>query len=70
MSRVGRMPIKVPAGVKVKINDNEVVVSGPKGELSRNFNADMAIKLDDETVTSLKEIESLCRRMRGILQSS
>jgi len=47
MSRIGKAPIDIPQGVVVDIKRNEVVVTGPKGELSRSFNADMQIKLDD-----------------------
>ncbi len=47
MSRVGRMPIPVPEGVKVEIRENKVAVSGPKGEIHRQFNPDMAITLED-----------------------
>ncbi|MDD5487124.1 MAG: 50S ribosomal protein L6, partial [Dehalococcoidales bacterium] len=38
MSRIGRMPITVPAGVTVEIKENEIKVKGPKGELSRTVN--------------------------------
>jgi len=47
MSRIGRLPITVPQGVKVKIEDGQVTVTGPKGELSRKFNPEMGIKLED-----------------------
>lgn len=47
MSRIGKLPITVPAGVDVKIgNDNEVTVKGPKGTLSRKLHSDMILKLD------------------------
>lgn len=48
MSRIGKAPIDIPQGVVVDIKRNKVVVTGPKGELSRSFNADMKIKLDDK----------------------
>ena len=47
MSRIGKALIDIPQGVVVDIKRNKVVVTGPKGELSRSFNADMKIKLDD-----------------------
>ena len=48
MSRIGRMPIAVPAGVTVDIaENNHVTVKGPKGELSRIFPAEMSIALED-----------------------
>ena len=51
MSRIGRMPIAIPAGVTVDIaENNQVTVKGPKGELSRVLPEEMEIKLDGEQV--------------------
>lgn len=47
MSRIGRMPIKVPAGIQVEIEDSQVRVRGPKGELTRLFHPDMIISLEE-----------------------
>ena len=46
MSRIGKKPITIPAGVEVKLNGNEVTVKGPKGELSNTFNSDIAIAIE------------------------
>jgi large subunit ribosomal protein L6 len=44
MSRIGRLPIQVPAGVTVTIaDDNTVTVKGPKGELSQKVNKDIKV---------------------------
>ena len=51
MSRVGQMPITVPQGVSVAIEQDEVTVSGTKGELRRRFSPDMSIALNDDTLT-------------------
>lgn len=51
MSRIGRSPITVPAGVTVKIEDNFVTVKGPKGELSRQINKDMILKQEADVIT-------------------
>ena len=52
MSRIGKMPITVPAGVKVEIDDNNfVTVTGPKGTLSGQFSNEMVIKRDGDTIT-------------------
>ncbi len=51
MSRIGKMPITVPAGVDVKVADNLVTVKGPKGTLSQQFSKELAIKLEDGVIT-------------------
>ncbi|MGD1996763.1 MAG: 50S ribosomal protein L6 [Anaerolineae bacterium] len=47
MSRVGRMPIPLPEGVTAEVKGNKVTVRGPKGELTRTFDPDMEIVLED-----------------------
>jgi len=47
VSRIGRLPIPVPAGVKVDINGSLVTVVGPRGELVKEFHRDMGIALED-----------------------
>jgi large subunit ribosomal protein L6 len=48
MSRIGKMPIAIPAGVTVEIKDNNVVsVKGPKGTLEKSFPTEMTIKTED-----------------------
>ena len=52
MSRIGRAPITVPAGVEITLGDNNVVtVKGPKGTLTQQFDANMAIAVDAGVVT-------------------
>mgnify|MGYP002732485400 FL=1 len=50
MSRVGRKPVEIPAGVTVTLNGNTVTVKGPKGELTRTFHSDIEIKVEDNIV--------------------
>jgi len=50
MSRIGKMPITVPSGVKVNMDGNTVTVSGPKGELSRSLPEEMLIKMEGDTI--------------------
>ncbi len=49
MSRIGRMPIAIPAGVTVKVDGNVVTVKGPKGELSRTVPKDMILEMENNT---------------------
>ncbi len=51
MSRIGKKPITIPAGVTVTVNGCEVTVKGPKGELKNSFNPDMAIKVEGTEIT-------------------
>ena len=52
MSRIGRAPITVPAGVEITLGDNNVVtVKGPKGTLIKQFNANMIIAMDNGVLT-------------------
>jgi len=51
MSRIGKQLIEVPSGVEVKINDDAVVVKGPKGELTQLLHKDVLVELKDNIVT-------------------
>ena len=52
MSRIGKMPIAIPAGVQISIaENNEVTVKGPKGELKRVFAPEMEIKVNGAEAT-------------------
>ena len=51
MSRIGRLPVTVPSGVKVEIGDNNFVsVKGPKGQLSRTFTPEISIMMEGNQV--------------------
>jgi large subunit ribosomal protein L6 len=51
MSRIGRQPITVPAGVSIAIEPELVTVNGPKGELSERINREMSVAHDGDTIT-------------------
>jgi large subunit ribosomal protein L6 len=50
MSRIGRMPIPLPEGVKVDVQGSQVTVKGPKGTLSRSLHPDMEVAVEDNQV--------------------
>ena len=58
MSRIGKLPISVPAGVDVNIDGCNVTVKGPKGALSREFKPSMKIALNDGVMTVVPETQS------------
>ena len=51
MSRIGKKPIIIPAGVDVQINGNEITVKGPKGALTRNIHPNITIEKNDNVIT-------------------
>ena len=75
MSRIGRMPIAIPAGVTVDIaENNHVTVKGPKGTLERTLPIEMEIKLDGSEVTvtrpnDVKKMKSLHGLTRTLINN-
>jgi large subunit ribosomal protein L6 len=70
MSRIGKAPIAVPAGVAVKIENSEVSVKGPKGELKRTFNPEMLIVLEDGMVKVARPSEDrMHRSLHGLTRT-
>ena len=51
MSRIGKLPISIPAGVTVSINNGVVNVKGPKGELSQKVDSSIIVKIADNHIT-------------------
>ena len=51
MSRIGKLPINIPAGVTVDVKDNVVTVKGPKGELSQTVNPAISVSLEEGQMT-------------------
>jgi large subunit ribosomal protein L6 len=64
MSRIGKKPIGVPAGVSVAVDGRAVTVKGPRGELSRTFSDRVSVQLDDSTVSISRTDDS--REARAI----
>jgi large subunit ribosomal protein L6 len=50
MSKVGKLPVAIPKGVKVDLKDNRIEVTGPKGTLSQDLHKDMIIKVEGEEI--------------------
>ncbi len=51
MSRIGRMPVRIPSGVTVTLNGNHVAASGPKGSLNRTLPDGVAVQLENDVIT-------------------
>ena len=70
MSRIGRLPISVPAGVEVKVDGNLVTVKGPKGELSHKVASPITVALNEnEIVVSRPNDERLSRSLHGLTRT-
>ena len=75
MSRIGRLPIDIPAGVEVKIEEgNKVTVKGPKGTLEKCLPVEMTIKQEDNQVVvtrpnDLKKMKSLHGLTRSLIHN-
>ncbi len=58
MSRIGRNPVAIPAGVKVTLDGNVMKVKGPKGELTQALHSDMVINVSDTEITVTRPSEA------------
>ncbi len=57
MSRVGKKPILIPEGVEVKIEDQKIIIKGPKGELQRKIRPEIGVEIRDNQVFLFPKIE-------------
>ena len=74
MSRIGKLPIHVPAGVTVTVKDSVVTVKGPKGELVQPINPDINVSIDDGTIqlsrpTDDKNVRALHGLYRALIHN-
>lgn len=70
MSRIGKQPIPVPAGVEVTIDGSHVVVKGPKGELERTFNNLITVKQEgNELLVTRPDDSRAARAFHGLTRA-
>lgn len=70
MSRIGRKPIAIPAGVKVTVDGNNITVAGPKGTLNSTFHSKMTVKVEGETVVvSRPDDENESKALHGLTRT-
>lgn len=58
MSRIGKQPIEVPAGVKVDLKGQHITVTGPKGTLNRDIIADIEVVINDNVIEVKNRVET------------
>jgi len=70
MSRIGKLPINIPAGVTINVKDNVVTVKGPKGELSQAINSNIKVEVEGaEIKVTRPNDEKENRAMHGLYRS-
>jgi large subunit ribosomal protein L6 len=70
MSRIGRLPIDIPAGVEVKIDGQDVAVKGPKGELSLTVANPIAVALEEgQLLVTRPDDERASRSLHGLTRT-
>jgi large subunit ribosomal protein L6 len=72
MSRIGRKPVVVPAGVKVSLADSTIDIEGPKGKLSYSYRREMTVKYDEaakQLLITRPDDERLNRALHGLTRS-
>ena len=70
MSRIGRMPIAIPAGVTVEVNGNKVTAKGPKGELTQEMHPDMIIEVEgNEVLVKRPSEDKLHKSLHGLTRT-
>ena len=70
MSRIGKAPVSIPAGVNVTVNGKVVTVKGPKGELVQNIAETISVKVDQNEVVLERASESISdKSLHGLTRS-
>ena len=70
MSRIGKMPIQVPAGVTITIKEDGVTVKGPKGELHQKFHPSIAVTLENSVLTVTRpDDDQFHRSLHGLTRT-
>ena len=72
MSRIGKKPVKVPAGVKVSVADRQISVEGPKGKLQWSYRPEVQVEFDDgekEIRIGRETDERQARALHGLTRS-
>ena len=70
MSRIGRKPINIPAGVEVTVNGSDVTVKGPKGTLNQSFHPNMNIVVENnEVIVTRPNDEKENRSLHGLTRT-
>ena len=71
MSRIGRKPINIPAGVEVKVDNGVITVKGPKGTLTKNYHTNMTVKGEGTEIhVTRPDDDKFNRSLHGLTRSN
>lgn len=70
MSRIGKLPVKAPAGVEIKMQGSQITVKGPKGQLQRNLHQNMKVEINGGELTVIRPSDNrLDKSLHGLTRS-
>jgi large subunit ribosomal protein L6 len=70
MSKIGKLPVNIPEGVKVDLKDSEISVTGPKGTLSRTLRKEVGVRLDGSSIVVTRSSDGRVHRsMHGLTRA-
>jgi large subunit ribosomal protein L6 len=70
MSRIGKLPIAIPAGVEIQKDNNTLTVKGPKGQLVRTFHKDMQINIEETEIAVTRPTNNkIHRSLHGLTRT-
>jgi len=70
MSKIGKLPVKIPSGVKVDIKGGSITITGPKGNLSQTIHKDIKVAVEDVNIVVTRSTDSrLDRSVHGLTRA-
>ena len=64
MSRIGRLPVKIPKGVKVSLSEGKVLLESPKGKFTQEYPSDVTVKVEGESLVVTRADDSITSKSR------
>jgi len=70
MSKIGKLPVKIPSGVKVELKDSDINVTGPKGSLSRTLHKEINVAVENDSIVVTRPSDNrLHRSLHGLTRA-
>lgn len=70
MSRIGKVPVDIPAGVEVKVDDEKIIVKGPKGELQQKLHNKISVTVNgNQVIVNKKDDSKLAKSLYGLYRT-